>query len=107
MRTILICLALLACTPAKAPTAVDVATLAINAVDTALAAAISSEPLDAGPTDAVWEQRVQAVEKAAAVVKAAGDVCGAMPDLEAVAVALDCAKCKAAISVALTELKCP
>jgi hypothetical protein len=62
-------LCMFGCTPAKAPSAVDVATLAVAAVDQALAIAIEVAPADAGPANAVWETRVQTLEKAAAMLR--------------------------------------
>ena len=106
MRTLLICLALLGCTTAKAPTAVDVATLAVAAVDEALAVAIEVTPADAGPADTVWESRVAVVEKAAAVVKAAGNACTVLPELMTLATQLNCNQCIVAVNTASKELQC-
>ena len=94
------------CTPAKAPPAVDVVTLAVAAVDQALAIAIEVTPADAGPANAVWETRVQTLEKAAAVVKAAGNACTVLPSLASLAADLKCDTCLTAVSTAEKELKC-
>lgn len=92
-----------ACTPAKTPAPLDVATAAINVTDEALAAAIETAP--AGEL-AEWTRRVVLLEKAASVVRARGDVCEALPDVALVASLVHCVPCAKAVQTASEVYQC-
>lgn len=87
------------CTPAKSPTAQDVAITAINAVDTALAIAITESTADAG-ANAGFERDVALVQIAADAVKAGSSFCYVVKDLEQVAADIHCTQCAAPIASA-------
>jgi hypothetical protein len=95
-----------ACQPARAPSTTEAVIAAINLTDGALSTAmIAANP---GATELTpWELRVRAVERAAALVRAKGDVCAALPGLVVVATYVSCPACTAAILAASKELACP
>lgn len=103
---VLIACALLACTPARAPTAQDVATVAVNAVYKALDVAIDIQAPDAalGPE---WSAAVDAIETAEKVIRAGQDFCQTIPQLEAVAALVHCTECAAPLKLASEQLRCP
>jgi hypothetical protein len=94
------------CGPAKAPTALDVATAAVVVTDEALAAAIAAYPADAGTDMTPWDNRVAALKKAAEIVEAAGDLCPMLPLLGTIAKEIGCTQCAAPIALAKEQLKC-
>jgi hypothetical protein len=95
-----------ACTPAKSPTVLDAATVAVNAVDAALSVYIDVVPINDAGAYPELEPLVVKVEHAAAIVRSAGDVCAVLPDLEKVSEAIGCTKCKPALEAAKEQLKC-
>lgn len=106
MRLIALALLLAACTPAKGPTATDVATTAIVLTDDALAIAIAVQPTT-GFDAAVWDDRVAWLEQAADAVRNGKSVCPHVQSLKAVAEGIACAKCVDAIEVARKAIPCP
>jgi hypothetical protein len=94
-----------ACQTAKSPTALDIATVAVATVDTALAVAIDLDRSDAGNLEH-WEGLVIKVELASDVVRSAGDLCPHIPTLQFVAAAIGCDKCVAPLAAAKEQLKC-
>jgi len=94
------------CSPAKAPTALDVATAAVVVTDEALAAAINADWGDAGPSGETWKARVEVLKKAAAIVESAKDMCPAIPLLATLATEIGCKQCAAPIAMAKEQLKC-
>lgn len=89
------------------PTAYDVAIAAVNLTDVALAKAIGAAapvpPEDVG----AWQDRLEAVERAADVLRARGDVCEALPEIAAVAAEIGCTECAQVATAAERELACP
>lgn len=85
---------------------IDLAVTAVNAVDTALAVAIETAPLDPNQT-AAWTKRVTAVETAAALVRAGGDLCPSIPALQEAATAASCEVCATLLVTLASEASCP
>lgn len=91
--------------PARSPTAIEAATLAVTATNAALEVAINlaPEPYDA-PT---WGYRVLLLKRAADAVRRGQDVCPVLPDLYSLATAVRCPRCTTLITVAKEQLECP
>lgn len=88
------------------PSAYDVATAAVNVTDTALAAAISvAAPVPDADVEA-WQKRLDALERAAAAIRARGDVCEALPGVASVATQIGCAECLRIVIAVERELSC-
>ena len=85
----------------SAPTPIEAATMAVNFTDEALALAIEANP------ERDWKKSVAVVVVAADVVRKAGDICDALPELQLVASAIKCEKCFVAVATAKEALKCP
>jgi hypothetical protein len=85
---------------AESPTATEVAISAVNLTDTALASAIEARP------NSDWLPSVTAIEAARDVINARGDICWALPEVSAVALAIDCKKCVDLTRVAQKALSC-
>ena len=103
----LVLLALTACgsKPATMPKAQDVAIVAINTVDAALAIEIATSTADAG-ANAMFEKEVALLQAAADVVKSGASICSVLPGLELVATDLSCGHCSAPIAAAKEAFKC-
>jgi hypothetical protein len=102
----LIAYGITACTPAKAPSAHDIAVTAINVTDAALTIAIMSSTADAG-ADPAFERDVNALQLAADVVRAGVTFCLVADDVARVAADADCTQCAAPIKAAKEAFKCP
>ena len=87
--------------PVEPPSRIEVATMAVNWTDEALALAIEASP------QRDWEPAVRAVEAAAIAVRRREDVCEALPALQLVASTVRCEKCFDAIAAAKEALECP
>lgn len=103
MRYLLLLLAL-ACTPAREPKPLDIATAAVVVTDQALAVAITADP-NAG-SDPKWQYLVDRVKNAAEVVKAAGQFCDIADDLTVVSNLVRCKDCASVITAAKEAAKC-
>lgn len=101
MRYILLSILLAACAPTRPA---DTAVVAVVLVDDALAVTIAALPADADL--APWEARVNAVERAAALVQSGGDRCDALAILAVVATDTRCARCSTAIAAARETIQC-
>ena len=107
IRTLLPLVLIAACSSTPEPRyPLDLAVTAVNAVDTALAVAIETAPLDPSQT-AAWTKRVAAVENAAALVRAGGDLCPSIPALQEAATAASCEVCATLLVTLASESKCP
>lgn len=104
-RTILALSMVVGCSPspAKQPTAVDLATAAVNLTDEALAFAIEASPPGNLPE---WERRVALVRHAAQAVEQGKDLCQAKDDLALVAALVSCGKCLTVIEALEGQLQC-
>lgn len=90
--------------PPKQPSAVDLATAAVNLTDEALAFAIDASP----PGNvAEWRRRVALLDSAKRAVEAGKGLCTAKDDLSLIASLVSCGKCLAVIEALESELKCP
>lgn len=98
-------LLLAACSPAKSPTATDLATTAIVLTDDALTIAIAVQPKGFDRT--IWEDRVAWLERAAYAVENSRSICPYISSLHAIASGIKCAKCTLAIDAAKEQIKCP
>lgn len=107
MKPLLVAIMLSGCsalTPARAPTALEAATLAVTATNAALEVAINLAP---DPYDApTWEYRVKLLEGAADVVRRRQDFCPSIPGLYSLSTALKCSRCTDAIDLAKEQLEC-
>ena len=91
--------------PAGTPTPQDIAIIAINAVDAALAVEIATSTDDAG-ANVKFEKEVALLQSAADVVKAGGSACSVIPGLSLVSTDIGCAQCAAPIQYAKEAFKC-
>ena len=100
-------LALTACgsKPATMPTAQDIAIVAINTVDAALAVEITVSTAYAGANE-MFEKEVALLQAAADVVKSGASICSVLPGLELVATDIICVHCAAPIAAAKEAFKC-
>ena len=90
--------------PPKQPTAIDLATAAVNLTDEALAFAIDASP----PGNvAEWQRRVALLDSAKRAIESGNGLCTAKDDLALVASLVSCGKCLAVIEALEVELKCP
>lgn len=90
--------------PVKNATALNAAAAAVQLVDSCLAVAITEAPIDAGTEP--WEPRVVIVERAAEVIRKAGEVCDVFPAVSVVAQSIPCKGCSALIQTAEEQLQC-
>lgn len=111
MKPLLVALLLSGCstlTPARAPTALEAATLAVTATNVALDTAMQLAPAtSAAAWEAAWYHRLKLLESAADVVRRGQDVCPVLPDLYSLATSVQCARCTTLITAAKEQLQCP